>query len=696
MQLIRATLKRSFIALTVAIQVFGYSPLANFSRIAVADETTAPVTEAVVPPAPCPTVNGTNAPTGAGSHTFTFIPAPTCLWENAYYSWSPVTKIYTPKYDTRVCDLVTDICERVNWQYVSSDGRYVETRTIISAPATATTNASPSLDSTATGNGAEAGSSGSSIVSGNGTGSDNSITGDSNLTGNFDLINNISVLTALNSNATSGDAAALFNTTVGNVGTGDAATIANVLNMIQSSWNPANGDITLFSADLFNNYFGDLLFDPSIVLGNGTGSTNNIANSSNKDLTVNIEENASIENNINLNAQSGNATANGNTTVGDVSTGDATAIANVINMINSMITAGNSFIGSINLYGDLNGDILLPRSLMDILLGNGTNSSNTITDSRNTDIDANTSTNSSITNNTNLTASSGDATADANTTVGNIATGNADTSVNEMNLIGQNVQGSKGLLVFVNVLGSWIGMLFGSPMTASIAGGNGSNSTNNITNNSTTDADIDINRNFSILNNLNLNAASGNATANANTTVGNVSTGNASTGVNLLNMIDSSMNFTDWFGVLFINVFGSWTGDFGNNTAAGDKDEDNKGNGQQPTHSQAGLEPAVSSPGVAATAASRVASAVTTFGRGGGSATGGSSSNVASAATTTTAASTTTGQTSSTQTTHEEDENKPAEAAARQGGNIWLPVVFGLFAAALIFGERILTLIRRP
>ena len=36
-------------------------------------------------------------------------------------------------------------------------------------------------------------------------------------------------------------------------------------------------------------------------------------------------------------------------------------------------------------------------------------------------------------------------------------------------------------------------------------------------------------------------------------------------------MIDSNMKFTDWFGVLFINVFGTWDGSFGVDTPSGDK-----------------------------------------------------------------------------------------------------------------------------
>jgi len=48
-----------------------------------------------------------------------------------------------------------------------------------------------------------------------------------------------------------------------------------------------------------------------------------------------------------------------NTTAGSATTGDAAAIANIVNVINSIIGAGQSFIGTININGNLDGEILL-------------------------------------------------------------------------------------------------------------------------------------------------------------------------------------------------------------------------------------------------------------------------------------------------------------------------------------------------
>jgi hypothetical protein len=577
MKTTRALLRKTSIILVVAFHLLGVS-VVGLPIAAAAQE---------APVATCPTVSGTLAPTGTAAHTFTFkpagSPAPDCVWENAYYIWDPVTKVYTPKFDTYVCDSISGVCETVSWDFVTSDNQYVERRTVVYVPAPETTSEPSTSLSNDGPYGATSQTTDRSIVSGNGTDSNNTIggTSGSNLDLNYD--NDVSIFSLLNSYSTSGDATALFNTTVGDVSTGDSASIANILNMIQSGWDPINGNLTVFSADLLANYYGDLLFDPSIVLGNGTGSNNLITDDSDQNLTLNVSNNAGIQNDINLVAESGDATANGNTSVGNLSTGDADVVANLINMINSSIVSGDSFIGSLNLYGTLDGDILLPESLMQILLGNGTSSNNTITDSNTTDIDIDQDTTSTITNNTDLTANSGNAEANNNTTVGDVSTGTASTNLNEMNVVGQQIQGTSGLLVFVNVLGSWVGMLFNTMGNALISADNGTNSTNLIESTANTNADIDVTNNYGITNNLNLTANSGNATANANTDVGNVSTGDATASANILNMINSTLNFSDWFGVLFINVFGDWSGSFGVDTLAGDNAVGGLGGSPSPT-----------------------------------------------------------------------------------------------------------------
>jgi len=547
--------------MTVTVQMFSYSAFALLRPGIVAAED----------PVACPAVNGTASPTGAGGHTFTFDPV-SCTWENQYFSWNPVSKVYTAKYSQApVFNAATNTMDTTVWAYSPAAGQYTArvTSVAIATPAPSADGTSSAANSTAASSGAStAAEQGSSTVSNTGTGSNNQAQGNNTTNANIGESHDASVENTINSSATSGVASILGNTFAGDAVSGAADATANIINMIQSLWRPAFGSLASFTANLYNEYFGDLLFDPGSIFNTGTDSNNTIDNQNNTNLTINREDDASIVNNLNLAAQSGDANNNGNTTTGSATSGDAGAVANIVNMINSYINAGQSFMGAINLYGDLTGDILLPDGLLAQIFGTGTDSTNTIDQANNSDVNANNTTNNSITNNTDLAATSGNAVIEGNTRAGSAQTGDANTNVQEMNFIGRHLAGTKGLLVFVNVLGNWVGMLFGGLGSSTIQDtGTGSNNAINSTND--VGADITTNQDYSITNNLNLRAESGDANVIGNTNAGDATTGDASVAANMLNMIDSSINFSDWFGVLFINVFGNWTGSFGVDTEAG-------------------------------------------------------------------------------------------------------------------------------
>src|SRR5690606_26762954 len=69
----------------------------------------------------------------------------------------------------------------------------------------------------------------------------------------------------------------------------------------------------------------------------------------------------------------------------------------------------------------------------------------------------------SIVNNINTAAASGNANVSNNTQAGNATTGDAQTNVTILNLTGRNVVAANSLLVFVNVLGEWVGVIVDAP-----------------------------------------------------------------------------------------------------------------------------------------------------------------------------------------------------------------------------------------
>ncbi len=500
--------------------------------------------------------SGPTTPPGPSSKTYTYN-STTGLWENDYYTWNPATNQTKPKNaPTYSYNPSTGMWDTTQWVFDAAVNKYVpNVVSVASNPNPTSTTGTSQTDPNS--------------INQTGPSSDNSINNSTSNNGTFNLFYNAAISNNINSNASSGNAAVFGNTLGGSALSGDANNITNVMNMLQSSFNlqPSN-DMLTFTSNINGNVTGDLKLDPGQISNTGPLSANDLNTQTNNNLTVNQQGSGLINNDINLNSNTGNALVSKNTTGGNATTGTANAVADVVNMLNSAVSANKSFMGVVNINGNLNGDILLPDNFLSQLIANSGPSS-TVNNSQtvNNNINANLVGNQNINNNVNLAANSGTATVNNNTTAGNATTGNATTNLTIMNLTGKQVVGSNSILVFVNVLGKWVGLIMDAPAgstSAALCGGScqtSSTTNNNLNVNSTS--------NNTINNNINSNAQSGNAAVTDNTTGGNAASGNASSSANLLNVINSQLSLSGWFGVLFINVFGSWNGSFGVNTAAG-------------------------------------------------------------------------------------------------------------------------------
>lgn len=362
----------------------------------------------------------------------------------------------------------------------------------------------------------------------------------------------VTVDNTVTSAATSGSAAVTNNTEAGNATSGNAAATATVLNVANANGLTASNFKT-FECDVTGDVQDNLVIDPTSLLPicktTNEGSPNEAGN------TQNLQSGASlvdILNDIVLSAASGDASVTDNTKAGNATSGDAAALANIVNIANTAIGAKNSFLGVINIYGSLKGDILVPQSLVDSLVGPG--SSGIPTGS------------TTINNTINAEADSGNADVKDNTVGGDAKTGDAATSLTVLNLTGQEVVAKNSLLVFVNVLGKWMGMIVPAPGSNTAMLGGDVQSSSAVTNvNGAGKAGDNI---TSITNNVSVKAKSGDATVSGNIEADNATSGKAQAGVNLLNITNSNFRLDDWFGALFINVLGSWLGDFDIQTSA--------------------------------------------------------------------------------------------------------------------------------
>ncbi len=362
---------------------------------------------------------------------------------------------------------------------------------------------------------------------------------------------NTQVQNNLDSTAITGNATVGSNTSAGSATTGNAAASTTIINTVQSTVSGDTTGVAHFTADVYGNVTGDITLAPAL--------SSVMSGSQPNDSSLQVTNSTSLTNNVALKAGTGDASVTNNTSAGSATTGNANAVANIVNLINSIIAANKSFVGTINIYGNLNGDILIsPEFIPQLLASNGGGGGSSTTNATLTD-------NQSIINNINLGAATGTATVADNTSAGSATTGKAQTNLTVLNLSGHTVVAKNSLLVFVNVLGTWIGIIVDAPVgtTAAMLG-------NGVTTNGDSSQTINATNNSTITNNVDLSAVSGNATVAGNTSAGSATTGNATASANIANITNSEFGLSDWFGVLFINVLGSWHGSFGVNTSDGD------------------------------------------------------------------------------------------------------------------------------
>jgi hypothetical protein len=559
-QTLRSMLKSSFLFTLIIVQVLFFPSISFAQEVpasdsAAATDSAAPSAETVAAPAspppanPEPPTNPTNTgpaePTGASRPAYQYNEQ-TGLWESDQYTWDPATKQTTPKTPQEYSyNPATGMWDTTEMIYDVVSGTYIPNVVSSKQPPPADYNG---------------------LVHNTGPDSQNTVNSASNSSTFFNGFYNVSISNDISSNALSGNASVLQNTNAGGAITGDAQGIVTILNMLQSSWDPAWGDIATFSADIAGNVNGDLNLDISQL---GPNSQTSVSDQSKLDLNVVVAGDVDINNDIAVNASSGNALVSGNTSAGDARSGSAMALVNILNFINSQIYAGKSFVGIINITGNFNGDILAPFiNGGKTISSTGPNSNTNLSSNNTSTLNANVTNTTDINNNINAEATTGDADVGNNTKAGSATSGQASTNVVLLNLTGKQIVASNALLVFVNVSGQWVGLIMDAP-AGTTAAAIGSGATVNANSARTTNVDINATTNNQINNNVTVTANSGDAAVTDNTLAGNAATGDASAGANVLNMVGSELNLSNWFGVLFINVLGNWYGSFGIDTAAG-------------------------------------------------------------------------------------------------------------------------------
>lgn len=377
--------------------------------------------------------------------------------------------------------------------------------------------------------------------------SNNSADSTTSASGTNTTTNNTTIDNTINADSKSGNASVNQNSKAGDAGTGDASADATVVNTVHSTISGDNGGVAHFTADIYGDIHG------TITIGPNLGGANSATNTATRDSETNIDNNGQITNNINLNAQSGDADVTNNTEAGNATSGDASAVANVINLVNTIIGANQSFVGTINIHGNVYGDILISSDFIPQLIADNSDMVMTM----DMPLSMNVNDDQTIVNNINLNATTGDASVDGNTEAGNATSGTAQTKLTVLNLTGREVDAETATLVFVNVKGKWVGLIVDANEGATAAAFGGGMTRNTVKDSS----ELNVDNETAITNNINLTAQSGDATVKGNTKAGNATSGNATASANISNMSNSTLNIRSFVRWLFINISGDLYGD---------------------------------------------------------------------------------------------------------------------------------------
>ncbi len=317
--------------------------------------------------------------------------------------------------------------------------------------------------------------------------------------------------------------------------TGDAVATANIVNIVNSNFVNSDGSIVVW--DILSGSFTTL----DLRTASGTCS---LSNCTTEGFTVNVSNDADIENILVLSANTGSNTI-AHAETGVIETGDAYANANLINVANLNLVNSNYLLAIINAFSSVAGDIVFP-SLTAYMTSESTpsaiNLSNTGTIGN--DITANADTGSN-------------AVYDAN---GMIVTGVAETAVSLINQLNSSLIGGENVSLLLRVHGDWTGEVYGLPDGIEMIGINGGYLLNFNRDHAaiSTDGAINATNTASISNKLLLDAMTGNNTIyDADTAL--ITTGNAYVGANVINVANANVIGRNWM-LGIINIFGDFTG----------------------------------------------------------------------------------------------------------------------------------------
>lgn len=287
------------------------------------------------------------------------------------------------------------------------------------------------------------------------------------------VVNNVNTATVSNDifvNASTGQNIASSSANDATILSGNANAGANVVNVINT--NIVGSNYLLIGINNFGDWIGDLVmpdktfFEKLLGLGSSQDSD---------DVSIANQNETTLENNANSEAQSGdNLGEGGNTTI---STGQSQANTNVANFVNQNIYDSNNLFILIKVHGQWTGNIYgLPQGAswheengQIVVQGSGEadaeeQSAGASSNGGYDSVSISNTNNAIIKNNVNVFALTGGNKVVSLNGNANVLTGNANAGANIINLVNTNIIGRNWVFALINIFGNWTGNLsFGQP-----------------------------------------------------------------------------------------------------------------------------------------------------------------------------------------------------------------------------------------
>jgi len=343
------------------------------------------------------------------------------------------------------------------------------------------------------------------------------------------------------------------------IDTGDANLVVGLLNTVNS--NLLASDFSQFLLNIFESLEGDVNLSEEI----GDFSENEEGCLAETDCLNIVDNNqGSIENNVLIDASTGDNSMESNQGEAIINTGNANVVANLFNILNSNVIGSNWFQFIINIFDDWAGDLILPgkETIQDFVeqesstCGGNCESTNVVSSNE-----------GAIENDVYVFTNTGQNTINRTSGAGTINSGHANVRSNVLNVANSNIAGRNWFFMAVNNFGSWEGNVCSLPPGLTINEDSEGIKVYNLTlddlnGNSSGGSALNIVHDNSgyIKNSIAINVSTGGNSISGSGGSAVINTGDANVLTNLINILNSNVSSSNWL-LGMINVFGNWQGD---------------------------------------------------------------------------------------------------------------------------------------